>query len=172
VWDGVKLFNLRVPRASPVYAYPQYRAPAASPNIFNNLTPSHSRVRLSPRAYFVRMTDSDLVYSTSTGRMCSACGRSERECVCREMARTKKPATAGQVRVGRETAGRKGKGVTVVTGLPLSAARLEELGSTIKRRCGSGGTVRDGVIEVQGEHRDAIVAYLQSLGYAAKRSGG
>jgi translation initiation factor 1 len=79
---------------------------------------------------------------------------------------------AAPVRVGRETKGRAGKGVTVVTGLPLAAAQLEELATQLKRRCGSGGTVRDGVIEIQGEHRDRLVEELTKLGYQAKRSGG
>jgi translation initiation factor 1 len=76
------------------------------------------------------------------------------------------------VRVGRETKGRAGKGVTVVTGLPLAQAQLEALASELKKRCGSGGTVRDGVIEIQGEHRDILVQELTKLGYQAKRSGG
>ena len=74
--------------------------------------------------------------------------------------------------VGRETKGRRGKGVTVVMGLPLNAGALEELGSALKRKCGSGGTVKDGVIEIQGEHRDTIVAELIRRGWAAVRSGG
>ena len=84
------------------------------------------------------------------------------------------PAAKGppKVRVGREVAGRGGKGVTVVTGLPLAAAALEELGGKLKRSCGAGGAVRDGVIEIQGDHRDRLVAELQKLGYDAKRSGG
>ena len=76
------------------------------------------------------------------------------------------------VRVGRETKGRKGKGVTVVTGLPLSGAALEELGSRLKRMCGSGGTVKDGVIEIQGEHRDSVAQELAKLGWTVRRSGG
>lgn len=76
------------------------------------------------------------------------------------------------VRVGRETKGRAGKGVTVITGLPLAPAQLEELARQLKRRCGSGGTVRSGTIEIQGDHRDTLVAELIALGYAAKRSGG
>jgi translation initiation factor 1 len=76
------------------------------------------------------------------------------------------------VRVGRETKGRAGKGVTVITGLPLQAAQLQELAGELKRRCGSGGTVRDGVIEIQGEHRDVLVLELVKRGYDAKRSGG
>jgi translation initiation factor 1 len=76
------------------------------------------------------------------------------------------------VRVGRETKGRKGKGVTVVTGLPLAGAALDELATRLKKRCGSGGTVHEGVIEIQGDHRDALVAELGRLGYTVKRSGG
>jgi translation initiation factor 1 len=78
----------------------------------------------------------------------------------------------GIVRVGRETKGRKGKGVTVVVGVPLASDALEELATRLKRRCGSGGTVREGVIEIQGDHRDTLVAELGSLGYTVKRAGG
>lgn len=76
------------------------------------------------------------------------------------------------VRVGRETKGRKGKGVTVVTGVPLAGTALEELASRLKRSCGSGGTVKGGVIEIQGDHRDALVAALEAHGWLVKRSGG
>ena len=106
------------------------------------------------------------------------------------------PAGPPRVRVGRELAGRSGKGVSVISGLPLAAADLEVLASRLKRLCGAGGrvvyrrapaqnalagsasrdgdlrTVRDGVIEIQGEHRDRLVAELRRLGYDAKRSGG
>ena len=76
------------------------------------------------------------------------------------------------LRVGREIKGRAGKGVTTVTGLPLSLSDIDSLAAKLKKRCGSGGTVRDGVIEIQGDHRDAIVAELTKLGWAAKKSGG
>lgn len=76
------------------------------------------------------------------------------------------------VRVGRATKGRRGKGVTTITGLPLGAAELSALASELKKKCGSGGTVRDGVIEIQGEHRDFLVEELKRRGYRAKRSGG
>ena len=78
----------------------------------------------------------------------------------------------GVIRVGRETAGRRGKGVTVVTGLPLHGVQLEALASRLKKKCGSGGTAKDGRIEIQGEHRDTLVAELAILGYRVKRSGG
>jgi len=81
------------------------------------------------------------------------------------------PAT-GRVRVGREVAGRGGKGVTVVSGLTLDAAQLEELATRFKRLCGAGGGVKDGRIEIQGEHRDRLVAELCRLGFEAKRAGG
>jgi translation initiation factor 1 len=85
-----------------------------------------------------------------------------------------KPASAGppRIRVARETAGRGGKGVTVVTGLPLSGEALEQLAGQLKRSCGAGGAVRDGRIEIQGEQRDRVVAELMKLGYDPKRAGG
>ena len=79
---------------------------------------------------------------------------------------------AARVRVGRATQGRAGKGVTVITGLPLAPAALAALGAELKRHCGSGGTVRDGTIEIQGDHRDRIVLELTRRGFSAKRSGG
>ncbi|HYL02364.1 MAG TPA: stress response translation initiation inhibitor YciH [Steroidobacteraceae bacterium] len=85
------------------------------------------------------------------------------------------PLTAGEpprVRVGREVAGRAGKGVSVIRGLPLGREALEELAARLKRLCGAGGAVRDGTIEIQGEHRDRLVAELIRLGYPAKRAGG
>jgi translation initiation factor 1 len=74
--------------------------------------------------------------------------------------------------VGREVKGRAGKGVTTVNGLPLSLSDIESLATRLKKRCGCGGTVREGVIEIQGDHRDVIVAELIKLGWAAKKSGG
>jgi translation initiation factor 1 len=76
------------------------------------------------------------------------------------------------VRVGRETKGRAGKGVTVITGLPLRGDQLEALASQLKRRCGSGGTVKAGTIEIQGDHRDTLMTELTRLGFSAKRAGG
>jgi translation initiation factor 1 len=85
------------------------------------------------------------------------------------------PAAApglARVRVSREVAGRGGKGVSVIRGLPLDSAALAELAARLKRLCGAGGGVRDGAIEIQGEHRDRLVAELMKLGYQAKRAGG
>ena len=69
-------------------------------------------------------------------------------------------------------AGRAGKGVSVITGLPLAPAQLEALASQLKKSCGAGGAAKDGRIEIQGDHRDRLVAELKKLGYDAKRSGG
>ena len=79
---------------------------------------------------------------------------------------------AARVRVGREVAGRSGKGVTVISGLPLDPARLAELAARLKKLCGAGGAVKNGRIEIQGDHRDRLVAELCQLGFEAKRSGG
>jgi len=84
------------------------------------------------------------------------------------------PAKAGpaKIRVGREISGRGGKGVSVISGLPLAGEALEELATRLKKTCGAGGAVKDGTIEIQGDHRDRLVAELGKLGYDAKRSGG
>lgn len=82
------------------------------------------------------------------------------------------PKSDGIVRVGRETKGRKGSGVTVITGIPLHPEGLEKLAKQFKQLCGTGGTVKDGAIEIQGEHRDRLVAELQKSGYTVKRAGG
>ncbi len=76
------------------------------------------------------------------------------------------------VKVGRETAGRKGKGVTVVSDLPLGEDALKELATKLKNACGTGGTAKDGRIEIQGDHRDRLIVELEKLGYKAKRAGG
>lgn len=93
------------------------------------------------------------------------------QCACKD-ARGKpaRPGT-GTVRVSRATQGRGGKIVSVVAGLPLGDGELAALAAELKRRCGSGGTVREGVIEIQGEHRDTLVAELMKRGFAAKRAG-
>ncbi|MDD5675418.1 MAG: translation initiation factor Sui1 [Chitinivibrionales bacterium] len=110
------------------------------------------------------------VYSTEHGRMCPACGMPIGQCNCAKQKSA--PQGSGAVRVGRETKGRKGKGVTVITGLPLQGEALEALAKQLKQRCGAGGTVRDGVIEIQGDHRDGIVTELTKRGFSARRSGG
>jgi translation initiation factor 1 len=87
-------------------------------------------------------------------------------------ARAAAAAGPAKVRVGREVSGRGGKGVSVVSGVPLAADALEELATRLKKICGAGGAVKDGTIEIQGDHRDRLVTELCKLGYDAKRSGG
>ena len=111
-----------------------------------------------------------LVYSTERGRMCPGCRQPLAACVCQQVPAA--PAGDGIVRVSRETKGRAGKGVTLVKGLALDAAALALLGKQLKAACGSGGTVKDGVIEIQGDHCERVIALLQSQGLKVKRAGG
>jgi translation initiation factor 1 len=114
--------------------------------------------------------NSRIIYSTGLGSLCPNCRRPVRECVCpKGVPGAAKPSS---VRVAREIKGRAGKGVTTITGLPLSLADIEALATKLKKRCGSGGTVREGIIEIQGDHRDVIVAELIKMGWPAKKSGG
>jgi translation initiation factor 1 len=114
-----------------------------------------------------------IVYSTGIGAICAGCRRPVAQCVCKSAkGKPLRSDDARVVRVSRQTQGRAGKGVTVISGLPLSAMDLETLATELKRRCGSGGTVRDGLIEIQGEHRDRLVEELIKRGYPARRAGG
>lgn len=111
-----------------------------------------------------------LVYSTDGGRMCPACRRPIGQCVCAQ----KKPGLVadGVVRVSRETKGRNGKSVTVIKGPVLEPAALALLAKQLKTACGSGGTVKDGVIEVQGDHCARVIETLKNQGWVVKRAGG
>jgi translation initiation factor 1 len=113
-----------------------------------------------------------IVYRSDVGRICPGCRRPVAQCACKDQRGKPRPFATGAVRVSRQTQGRGGKAVTLITGLPLDEAQLAALAGELKRRCGSGGTVREGTIEIQGEHRDTLVAELQRRGYAAKRAGG
>ena len=110
----------------------------------------------------------DLIYSPDQGRVGPARKPKARKGAASEPA----PPSDGVVRVSRETKGRKGKGVTKVTGVPLSGAELAALAKELKKRCGTGGTVKDGVIEIQGDQRDLLVQELSERGYTVKRAGG
>lgn len=110
-----------------------------------------------------------LVYSTEFGRTCPACRHALAQCTCKAKAA---PAGDGVVRVSRQTKGRGGKSVTVVKGLALDPLALALLGKQLRTACGCGGTVKDGVIEVQGDHCDLVVAVLKTHGHSAKRAGG
>jgi translation initiation factor 1 len=83
-----------------------------------------------------------------------------------------RPPAGGRVKVRRETSGRRGKAVTTVTGVPLDDAGLRDLATRLKKRCGVGGSVKEGVIELQGDHRDAVLAELRASGYDAVLAGG
>jgi translation initiation factor 1 len=117
-----------------------------------------------------RADSGGLVYSTDAGRMCPACRRPIAQCTC-TTARSAAPSE-GIVRVWRETKGRGGKAVTLVKGLRLDATELAGLGRQLKAACGSGGTVKDGVIEVQGDHCERVIEFLKAQGHTVKRSGG
>ncbi|MES2187527.1 MAG: translation initiation factor Sui1 [Pseudomonadota bacterium] len=114
---------------------------------------------------------SRLVYSTDAGRMCPDCRQPMAQCSCRSAARAA-PAGDGIARVAYEKKGRGGKAVTVVRGLPLDTDALAQLGKQLRSACGAGGTTKDGSIEVQGDHRDTVIAALQKLGHTVKRTGG
>ncbi|USX28805.1 translation initiation factor Sui1 [Oxalobacteraceae bacterium OTU3CINTB1] len=112
-----------------------------------------------------------LVYSTETGRICPDCGKPLADCVCKTAAKAK-PAGDGNVKVSRESKGRGGKTVTLVKGLALDAIALALLGKQLRGACGSGGTVKDGVIEIQGDHCDLVMETLKKQGHNPKRTGG
>ncbi|MGB3435963.1 translation initiation factor Sui1 [Achromobacter sp.] len=112
-----------------------------------------------------------LVYSTDGGRMCPECRKPLVQCLCKQTAQAV-AAGDGVARVSRETKGRGGKSVTVVKGLALDGAALNALGKQLRNACGSGGTVKDGVIEIQGDHCERVMDTLQKQGFRAKRAGG
>jgi len=109
-----------------------------------------------------------LVYSTESGRMCPDCRQPIADCTCKA---TAAPKGDGMVRVSLNTKGRGGKSVTVVKGLALDPVALALLGKQLRTACGSGGTVKDGVIEVQGDHCDLIMETLKKHGHQPKRAG-
>lgn len=112
-----------------------------------------------------------LVYSTHPRQEpdCPRCHQSSLDCICRKI----EPAPSQQTaRLAHDRKRRRGKVVTVVSGLALSEPKLLELAKALKGRCGAGGTLKDGEIEIQGEHRDKIAEYLKELGYKVKFVGG
>jgi translation initiation factor 1 len=117
-----------------------------------------------------RRDDPVMVYSTERGLVCPKCRLPTSTCRCGKA----EPAPAGDgiARVRRETKGRGGKTVTAVSGVPLGGEALRNLASDLKRRCGTGGTVKDGVIVIQGDHRGTIVEELSRRGFTAKLAGG
>jgi translation initiation factor 1 len=113
--------------------------------------------------------NSSLVYSTETGKLCPECEHPIADCICKQEA---EPKGDGIVRVSLDTKGRKGKGVTLITGLLLKADELKTLGKELKQKCGVGGAVKDGNIEIQGDHRDKVIELLKARSFHVKRSGG
>ncbi|UQY32600.1 translation initiation factor Sui1 [Pseudomonas fulva] len=110
-----------------------------------------------------------LVFSTDAGRHCPDCSQPVDACTC---SRTTIPEGDGIARVRRETKGRGGKTVTTIGGVPLGEEPLKELASALKKRCGCGGSLKDGVIEIQGDHVELLLAELLKRGFKAKKSGG
>jgi translation initiation factor 1 len=117
-------------------------------------------------------TTGGLVYSSEAGRMCPGCRRALPQCCCAANRAAALRQTEGSVRVSRESKGRGGKTVTLVRGLPLAVSELSALAKRLKTVCGCGGTVKDGVIEVQGDHCERVLECLRKEGFTAKRAGG
>jgi len=114
--------------------------------------------------------EGSIVYSTEFGRMCPGCGKPIDKCSCK--ADGAAPAGETIVRISRQTKGRRGKAVTVITGIPLTSAQLKRLARELKAKCGSGGTVKDDIIEIQGDHRQKLIDELKAKGWVVKLSGG
>jgi len=110
-------------------------------------------------------SDTRLVYSTGIGPVCPDCGRQKNNCICRQLKRKVLPESSGGVRIRFETASRKGKGVTLITGLPLAEDALLELARKLKQQFATGGSVKGYVIELQGDQREKIRETLVKLGY-------
>lgn len=124
------------------------------------------------------MNENRLVYSTERGRICPECGKPVSECSCRKKKAAKadkQPAGQpddGMIRIQREVKGRRGKTVTSVFGVPLENEGLQKFAKTLKQRCGAGGAVEDGVIVIQGDHRQTLLDEIKKHGYKAKLAGG
>ena len=117
---------------------------------------------------------SNRVYSTESGRICPQCNKAKNNCACKKT-KVLTPFSAtndGIVRIRRETKGRKGAGVTLIDGLAMNSAELKALAKKLKQTCGSGGAVKEGIIEIQGDHRDTVKALLEKEGFKAKLAGG
>lgn len=114
-----------------------------------------------------------LVYSTDQGNMCPQCSKPIKECQCSANAEQQRISQLdGIVRISRETKGRKGKGVTLVKGLALNDKELKSLAKIMKQKCGTGGAVKDGVIEIQGDQRQLLKTFLEQRKYTVKLAGG
>ena len=121
------------------------------------------------------MDHSRLVYSTESGKICPLRQKPVSKCICKR-GKSRSPANNiiidGTIRVKRETKGRKGKTVTIASGFQINSDELKNLATQLKRRCGTGGSVKDGLIIIQGDHRDTLVTELKKQGYKVKPAGG
>jgi translation initiation factor 1 len=120
------------------------------------------------------MDNSRLVYSTESGKICPSCQEPDSTCTCKKKKLKSQTniKTDGIIRVQREVKGRKGKTVTVVSGFQTNADELKNLATELKRRCGTGGSVKDNVIIIQGDHRGTLITELENRGFKAKIAGG
>lgn len=121
------------------------------------------------------MNNTRLVYSTESGRICPSCGHPTTKCTCKKKKTAKKQSiypNDGIVRIRREVKGRKGKTVTAVFGVPLDDKKLHQFAKTLKRLCGTGGTLKDGIILIQGDHRESLRNEIEKQGYTVKLAGG
>ena len=120
------------------------------------------------------MGNSRLVYSTETGRICDRCQKPLSDCSCKNKKSTPQTAVKydGKIRIQRETKGRKGKTVSTVSGFDLDDDALKDLATGLKRKCGTGGSVKNGIIIIQGDHRKTLLAELKKQGYTAILAGG
>jgi translation initiation factor 1 len=120
------------------------------------------------------MNNSRLVYSTESGRICPSCEQPPSKCICKKK-KTKSHANIkndGVIRIRREVKGRKGKTVTTISGFQINADELRNLAAHLKRSCGAGGSVKDGIIMIQGDHRETLLRELKKQGFTAKIAGG
>ncbi|MDQ6962726.1 MAG: translation initiation factor Sui1 [Mariprofundaceae bacterium] len=114
-----------------------------------------------------------LVYSTEHGKFCPKCKKPVGRCICKQQQKNKISPNDGIIRIGRETKGRKGKGVSLIHGVPLQGKELQAFAKELKKKCGSGGTLKDGVIEIQGDHRERLLEILSKKdGWIVKLAGG
>jgi translation initiation factor 1 len=117
------------------------------------------------------MRDSKKVYSTDLGKLCPECENPIKDCACSKL-KFFEGDKDGIVRISRETKGRSGKGVTLITGLKGTEEEIKTTAKLLKQKCNCGGTVKNGVIEIQGDQRAVIKEFLENLNYSVKLAGG
>jgi translation initiation factor 1 len=110
--------------------------------------------------------NSRLIYSTTNGSICSDCSKPQDSCICHKIKKSALTVTSGKMRIRHETAGRRNKGMTIISGLPLSQGQLEDLAKKLKSTFGTGGSVKDHTIELQGDQREKAAIELRRLGYS------